>query len=72
MFRYAIEVSETNLDPHRISDLYSNIILQGIFDAPLRYDYLARPPKLVPNTLSAMRFFRAPPPRIWLAISMTM
>jgi len=54
VFRYAIEVSETNLDPHRISDLYSNIVIQGMFDAPLRYDYLARPPKLVPNTLAAM------------------
>jgi ABC-type transport system substrate-binding protein len=54
VFRYAIEVSETNLDPHRISDLYSNIVIQGMFDTPLRYDYLARPPKLVPNTLAAM------------------
>lgn len=54
VFRYAIEVSETNLDPHRISDLYSNILTQAMFDPPLRYDYLARPPKLVPNTLASM------------------
>jgi len=54
VFRYAIEVSETSLDPHRISDLYSNILIQGMFDAPLRYDYLARPPKLVPNVLASM------------------
>ena len=54
IFRYAIEVAETNLDPHRISDLYSNILNQGMFETPLRYDYLARPPKLVPSLLAAM------------------
>ena len=40
VFRYAIEVAETNLDPQRVSDLYSNIIDSGIYDAPLDYDYL--------------------------------
>lgn len=54
VFRYAFEVAETSLDPHRISDLYSNILNAAIFDPPLRYDYLARPAKLVPNTLVAM------------------
>ena len=54
VFRYAFEVAETHLDPQRISDLYSGILCNGIYDSPLRYDYLARPLKLVPNTLAAM------------------
>jgi ABC-type transport system substrate-binding protein len=52
--RYAFEVSETSMDPHRVSDLYSNIVNSVVFDAPLTYDYLARPLKLKPNTLAAM------------------
>ena len=54
VFRYAFEIAETSFDPHRISDLYSNVVNQGMFDAPLTYDYLARPVKLKPNTLAAM------------------
>ena len=54
VFRYAFSVAETSLDPQRISDLYSNILNAGMFDAPLKYDYLARPLKLKPNTLAAM------------------
>jgi ABC-type transport system substrate-binding protein len=54
VLRYAFEVAETSLDPHKISDVYSGIINSGIFDTPLRYDYLARPLKVVPNTLTAM------------------
>jgi ABC-type transport system substrate-binding protein len=54
VFRYAFEVAETHLDPQRISDLYSGILCNGIYDSPLRYDYLARPLKLVPNTLAEM------------------
>ncbi len=54
VFRYAFPVAETSLDPQKISDLYSNVLNNAMFDAPLRYDYLARPLKLVPNTLAAM------------------
>ncbi|QJR09404.1 putative deoxycholate-binding periplasmic protein YgiS [Usitatibacter rugosus] len=54
VFRFAIEVAETSLDPQRVSDLYSNIIAGNIYDPPLRYDHLARPMKLQPNTLSAL------------------
>lgn len=54
VLRYSFEVAETTLDPQKISDIYSNFIVDAIFDTPLRYDYLARPPKLVPNTLAAM------------------
>ena len=54
VLRYSFEIAETTLDPQKISDVYSNIVVDGIFDTPLRYDYLARPLKLVPNTLVAM------------------
>ena len=54
VFRYAFEIAETSFDPQKISDVYSNIVNDGIFDSPLGYDYLARPLKLKPNTLAAM------------------
>ena len=53
-FRYAFQVAETGFDPAEISDLYSSNVVANIFDTPLAYDYLARPVKLVPNTLEAM------------------
>jgi ABC-type transport system substrate-binding protein len=46
--------SETGLDPAVASDLNSLSLLENLFDPMLRYDYLARPVKLQPNTLSAM------------------
>jgi ABC-type transport system substrate-binding protein len=52
--RYAFEVSETSMDPHKISDVYSGILNNAVFDAPLTYDYLARPLKLKPNSLTSM------------------
>ena len=54
VLRYAFEVAETSFDPHRISDVYSNIVNQAMFEAPLTYDYLARPLKMRPQTLAAM------------------
>lgn len=54
VFRYPFEIAETSFDPHRISDLYSNIINGAMFDAPLHYDYLARPSRLKPNTVEAL------------------
>ena len=54
VFRYAFEIAETSFDPHRISDVYSNIVNQGMFDAPLTYDYLALPVKLKPETREKM------------------
>lgn len=54
VLRYAFEVAETSFDPQKVSDVYSNIVNNGMFDAPLAYDHLARPAKLVPNTLVAM------------------
>jgi ABC-type transport system substrate-binding protein len=54
VFRYAFEIAETSFDIHKISDLYSNIVNNAMFDAPLTYDYLSRPPKLKPNTVVAL------------------
>ncbi len=51
--RYAFEIAETSMDPHKVSDVYSTIVHNAIFDTPVRYDYLARPLKVVPNTLTA-------------------
>jgi hypothetical protein len=54
VFRYAFEIAETSFDTQKISDLYSNVVNMAMFDAPLAYDYLARPPKLKPNTVVAL------------------
>jgi len=54
VFRYAFPIAETSLDPQKISDLYSNILNGSMFDPPLKYDYLARPLKLKPNTLASL------------------
>ncbi|MFO0114110.1 MAG: heme-binding protein, partial [Betaproteobacteria bacterium] len=51
VLRYAFEIAETSMDPQKVSDVYSTIVHNAIFDTPLRYDYLARPLKAVPNTL---------------------
>src|SRR6188508_1023284 len=54
VYRYAFNVAETTFDPAEVSDLYSSTLMANIFDSPLAYDYLARPLKLIPNTLEAM------------------
>ena len=54
VLRYAFEVAETGMDPHRVSDVYSTIAHNAIFDSPLHYDYLARPLKVKANTLTAL------------------
>jgi peptide/nickel transport system substrate-binding protein len=54
VFRYAFEIAETSFDVHQISDVYSNILNDSMFDPPLGYDYLTRPLKLRPRTLASM------------------
>ncbi|KPF51329.1 bicyclomycin resistance protein [beta proteobacterium AAP121] len=46
--------SETGFDPPQISDVVSAAIVSSLFDAPLTYDYLARPARLKPNTVAEM------------------
>ncbi len=54
VFRYAFEIAETSFDPHRISDVYSRILNDGMYEPPLTYDYLARPVKLKPLTAAGL------------------
>ena len=54
VLRYAFKVAETGFDPAQISDKYSKDIAGAIFDAPLEYDFGARPFKLRPATLAEM------------------
>ncbi len=54
VLRVAMNAPETGFDPAKVSDLYSNAIIENIFDPLVSYDYLARPARLVPNTISAM------------------
>ena len=52
--RYAFPIAETSFDPAQISDLYSRTVAAGIFDAPLEFEFMARPFRLRPNTAAAM------------------
>ncbi|MFZ5541187.1 MAG: bicyclomycin resistance protein, partial [Pseudomonadota bacterium] len=52
--RVAFPTAETGFDPVQVQDLYSRTVLSHILDAPLEYDYLARPARLRPNTAAAM------------------
>ncbi len=54
VLRYAFPVAETNFDPAQISDLYSATVAGELFDAPLEYEYLARPVRMRPNTAVGM------------------
>ena len=49
VFRYAFRIAETGFDPAQVTDLYSRTVTAGIFDAPLRYQHLARPYALEPS-----------------------
>lgn len=54
VLRMFLSTSETGLDPAAASDIATLSLLENIFDPLLRYDYLARPVKLRPNTATAM------------------
>ena len=54
VFRWAFNAAETGFDPAQISDLYSNYVVANIFEAPLQYDFLARPAVLKPRTAALM------------------
>jgi ABC-type transport system substrate-binding protein len=52
--RVSFPVAETGFDPQAVGDAYSNYVNRAIFDPLYRYDYLARPYQLVPNTAAGM------------------
>ncbi|MFZ6758064.1 ABC transporter substrate-binding protein [Undibacterium sp. Ji50W] len=54
ILRVLVTTPESALDPAVASDVPSVSINENIFEPMLRYDYLARPLKLKPNTLKAM------------------
>jgi ABC-type transport system substrate-binding protein len=54
VLRYAFPIAETGFDPVQISDLYSRTVVAGIVEAPLAFDFLARPFEMKPNTAAAM------------------
>lgn len=54
VLRGFLTTSETGLDPAVASDLATLSVLENLFDPLLRYDYLARPVALRPNTAAAM------------------
>ncbi len=54
VLHYSFRVAETGFDPAQISDLYSRTITANIFDAPLQYEFLARPFRYRTNTLVAL------------------
>ena len=54
VLRAVFPVAETGFDPQAAGDIYSNSINRVIFDTLYKYDYLARPYKLVPNTAEAL------------------
>ncbi|WP_280153334.1 ABC transporter substrate-binding protein [Piscinibacter sp. XHJ-5] len=54
VLRYAFEVAETSFDPAKINDLYSRTLTPHIFEAPYKYDHLARPVKIKPLTADGM------------------
>jgi len=54
VLRVLVTTPESSLDPAVASDVPSVSINENIFEPMLRYDYLARPVKLKPNTLKSM------------------
>ena len=54
VLRITFQTAETGFDPVKVSDYYSGVVIAGIFDPLLTYDYLARPAKLVPNVVTAL------------------
>jgi ABC-type transport system substrate-binding protein len=54
LLRVAFPSAETGFDPAQTNDIYSRTITAHIFEAPYRYDHLARPAKIRPNTALAL------------------
>lgn len=54
VMRYAFRVAETGFDPAKVTDIYSRIVTQHIFEGLFTYDHLARPAKLKPLTAAAL------------------
>jgi ABC-type transport system substrate-binding protein len=54
VLRVVFPIAETGFDPQPAGDVYSQYVNRAIFDPLYRYDYLARPYKIIPSTATAM------------------
>ncbi len=54
ILRYAFRAAETGFDPAQLSDLYSRVLTENMFEALYTYDYLASPIKVVPALADGM------------------
>ena len=54
VLRVSFPIAETGFDPQAGGDAYSSYVNRAIFDPLFKYDYLARPYKLVPNVAAAL------------------
>ena len=54
VLRIAFEIEETGFDPVKVTDDYSNRVVEQTSEPLLTYDYLARPAKLAPLTAETL------------------
>nr|MDQ6917558.1 ABC transporter substrate-binding protein [Pseudomonadota bacterium] len=54
VLRWEFRAAETGFDPGKVTDYYSNTVIEAVFERLLTYDYMARPSKLVPEAAEAM------------------
>jgi len=54
VLRYAFPAAETSFDPVLATDLYSRIVIAHMLEGLYRFDYLARPAKVVPHTAASL------------------
>ena len=52
--RVAFEAADDGFDPVRTANAFSNWVVNGIIEPLMTYDYMARPAKLIPNTIESM------------------
>src|SRR5687767_9061482 len=54
VLRYAFSVAETGFDPAQVTDLYSRIVTNHVFEGLYHWDPLAKPLKVKPLTAAGM------------------
>ncbi len=54
VLRFGFQIAETSFDPAQISDTYSRTVCNAFFDAPLEFEFLARPVRMRVATAAAM------------------
>src|SRR3982074_1085325 len=54
VLRWEFRAAETAFDTGRVTEFYSNTVIEAVFERLLTYDYLARPSKLVPEAAEGM------------------